>query len=89
MENESLMKTPLIISILIVALNLMPNISFADNDDNQYPAANFQPKVLYIDRDFIKVNSTETNCASKSVGEKSVYDPKYPAANFEPRVIYP
>ncbi len=52
------------------------------SDDN-YPAANFEPKVIYF----------EKGAAEKSVstgkGVKSVFDAKYPAANFEPKVIYP
>ncbi len=76
------MKSPLIISALSVAILLIPNISTANSVDAKYPAANFQPKVIYLDKDAAKGSI-------KSFGKKSVYDPKYPAANFEPKVIYP
>ena len=86
------MKTSLIISTLTVALALIPGISSANSDDSKYPAANFQPKVIYIDKEAAQataVVAATTNCPSQFVGEKSVYDPKFPAANFEPKVIYP
>lgn len=48
--------------------------------DPNYPAANFQPKVIFSDPSAI----------TKSVKlTKSMFDPKYPASNFEPKVIYP
>jgi hypothetical protein len=61
--------------------------------DAQYPAANFQPKVIYIDKDSVQASaSTSTKCAcpAQKPAEKEVeFDPKYPAANFVPKVIYP
>lgn len=78
------MKTPLIISTLSAAIILTPAISFANSDDGQYPAANFQPTIIYQDKNATKALRTLT-----FHGEKSVFDPQYPAANFEPKVIYP
>lgn len=48
------------------------------------PATNFQPTVVYLDKEAVTAAS-----ASSFIGEKSVFDPKFPAANFEPKVIYP
>jgi len=76
------MKTSLIIGIFTTAITVIPSISSANSNDNKYPAANFQPKVIYIDKEAAKA-------PAKFFGEKSVFDPKYPAANFEPKVIYP
>jgi len=76
------MKTSMIIGVLTAAITLIPSVSSANKDDSKYPAANFQPKVIYLDKDAVK-------SSTKSTGEKSVFDPKYPAANFEPKVIYP
>lgn len=76
------MKTLLTASIMTAAITLVPTTSFANSDDSKYPAANFQPKVIYFNKEAAKE-------PAKYVGEKSVYDPKYPAANFEPKVIYP
>ena len=76
------------------ALLLEPKVIFADESaqssssaekssfDSAFPAANFQPKVLFIDASVASSSNTST-------GEKSKFDPKYPAANFEPKVIYP
>ena len=77
------MKTPLIIGIFTVAITLIPGISSAKNDDSKYPATNFQPKIIYQDKEAIKALDSE-----KYPGEKSAYDPKYPATNFEPKVLY-
>ncbi|TRW98055.1 hypothetical protein [Candidatus Methylobacter oryzae] len=61
--------------------------------DAQYPAANFQPKVIYIDKDLVKsspASSDSTRCPPQKAEEKvAEFDPKYPAANFAPKVIYP
>jgi len=51
--------------------------------DAKYPAASFEPKVIYIDHKLAKASSKAFQ------GEKSVFDPRYPAANFVPKVIYP
>ena len=77
------MNTPLIISTLSAAIILMPGISLANSDESQYPAANFQPKVLFQSEE-----ASNASSAIKSMGEKSVYDPKYPATHFEPKVLY-
>lgn len=59
--------------------------------DAQYPAANFQPKVIYIDKELVQTSaSTKCACPAQKPAEKEVeFDPKYPAANFVPKVIYP
>ncbi len=78
------MKTSFLISIFTIVISLTPSISSAKSDDSKYPASNFQPKVIYLDKEVVKTSTSKI-----SMGEKSVYDPKYPAANFEPKVIYP
>lgn len=74
------MKTPLIISALSAAILFTPGISSAKSDDSQYPAANFQPKVLF--------QSEEASNSSSSMGKKTAYDPAYPATSFEPKIVY-
>ncbi|MDD5320103.1 MAG: hypothetical protein PHD43_05715 [Methylococcales bacterium] len=61
--------------------------------DQQYPAADFQPEVIYQDSDYIAKNSpstpaNKTSKAASSAAEGSVVDSKYPAANFQPEVLY-
>ena len=53
----------------------------------QYPAADFQPKVVYQDKDYQHQGSGASN-ASASVGEKAKADANYPAATFQPKVVY-
>ena len=69
------MKKIIFLGLTIAGLTLGSANALANKDDSKYPAANFQPKVIYIDKDVVK----ET---------KSAFDPKYPAANFQPKVVY-
>ena len=57
------------------------NIKKVDFDSN-YPAANFEPKVIFI-------NEKLAGLGASSKLKKSAFDANYPAANFEPKVIYP
>ena len=59
-----------------LALGLAPLLASAATD-SQYPAANFQPTVIYIDKDAAVAEVAATE-----------FDPKYPAAHFEAKVIY-
>ncbi len=53
--------------------------------ETQYPAADFQPKVVYQDPDYKPApSSTQKTAAAPS----SATDSKYPAANFQPKVVY-
>ncbi|WP_232056805.1 MULTISPECIES: hypothetical protein [Methylomonas] len=62
-----------------------------------YPAADFQPKVVYQDESIVKQAAAESApvaaapCASQAAASGGVVaevDPKYPAANFQPKVLY-
>ncbi len=46
-----------------------------------YPAANFQPKVLYSD-------SSAASSSSSKAAEPVAADPSFPAANFQPKVVF-
>ena len=50
-----------------------------------YPAADFQPKILYQDESYQHQGS---GSSSSSQGEKSTADANFPAANFQPEVLY-
>ena len=55
----------------------------------QYPAADFQPKVVYQDKDYQHEGSESSSSASSaSVGETAKADANYPAATFQPKVVY-
>ncbi len=74
---------------LFTALLLVSSVVSADE---KYPAADFQPSVVYQDENYIK-NSSSTQTAVKHatpvVAEaKTEVDSKYPAADFQPKVIY-
>jgi hypothetical protein len=58
----------------------------------QYPAADFQPKVIYQDETYQHSKSAAadtTSEPSESESESATQvDPQYPAANFQPKVLY-
>jgi len=65
--------------------------------DQQYPAADFQPEVLYQDSAYIAKSGSSSSVAAKPAETKkvdsgssktSVVDSKYPAADFQPEVLY-
>ena len=78
------------------AFALLILASTAAGADQQYPAADFQPEVLYQDSDYIAKNSPATAKAPASTPKAAVssaevskdVDSKYPAANFQPEVLY-
>jgi hypothetical protein len=87
------MKKTIILGLTTAVIALASFTASAGSDD-QYPAANFQPKVVYIDKDAVKdVTKASPKCPdqnSSAPAEKATeFDPKYPAASFTPKVIYP
>ena len=55
----------------------------------KYPAADFQPKVVYQDKDYQHEGSkSSSSSASASFGKKTKADANYPAATFQPKVVY-
>jgi hypothetical protein len=60
----------------------------------QYPAADFQPKVIFHSEAAAAAPATHSvagnsPCApANAKTEETVIDPKFPAANFQPKVIY-
>ncbi|MGR8940181.1 MAG: hypothetical protein ACU83P_01200 [Gammaproteobacteria bacterium] len=53
--------------------------------DSQYPASDFQPKVLYQDSEYKHEGSSAPAAASSSAKPA---DSQYPAADFQPKVVY-
>ncbi len=63
--------------------------------ETQYPAADFQPKVLYKDPDYKHTESTSSkpSATAKTAVEEAkptakVADPNFPAADYQPKVLY-
>ena len=73
------MKKPMILGLAVAVLALT---SFTVSADSKYPAADFEPHVIYLDKSVAPQTSAPAATASSEV------DPKYPAANFQPTVIY-
>ncbi|MCX7097922.1 MAG: hypothetical protein NTV43_08480 [Methylococcales bacterium] len=71
------MKKPVFLGLAIAAIALS-SFSVSVVADSKYPAADFEPSVIYLSKD--------ANTASSSQDESA--DPKYPAANFTPIVVY-
>ena len=62
------------LSMAVIALN--PLIVSAATD-SKYPAADFEPSVIYIDKDAAATDQAQNES-----------DPKYPASNFTPIVVF-
>lgn len=65
----------------------------------EYPAANFQPKVLFQDESVAAASaasSSSSNASAPCVAQEAVpkkeevaeFDPQYPASNFQPKVLF-
>ncbi|MGR9115534.1 MAG: hypothetical protein ACU85E_07190 [Gammaproteobacteria bacterium] len=70
------MKKTLILSLTAATFTLGAMTASATSD-SQYPASDFQPKVIFADKEL-----------TAKPAKKTEYDPKYPATNFEPKVVY-
>lgn len=71
---------------LMVSLLLSASVVQADSD---YPATDFQPKVVFQDSNYKHTGSSSSKSkSSASKGEVSVADSNYPAANFQPEVLF-
>ena len=67
------------LNAFLMGLVLMSSMAQAE----EYPAADFQPKVLYTDSDYKPPAES-----SSSTAKSSASDSKYPAADFQPEVLY-
>ena len=67
----------LILPTILISLNSSITVA-----SEKYPAANFEPTVIYSNQDYQATNT------GKSTRETSKADANYPAANFEPKTIY-
>ena len=70
------MKKTIFLGLAMAGFMLNPIILSAATD-SKYPAADFEPSVIYIDKDAV---------AKDQVQDES--DPKYPASNFTPIVVF-
>ena len=69
---------------IFIALLLASSAAKAE----QYPAANFQPKVIYISEELSTAATPTASSPCVQKVEQTAFDPKYPAASFQPKVIY-
>ncbi len=77
------MKNNYVTNALCMALLLFSSMAAAET---KYPAADFQPKVIYQDEGY--QHSQPSATAAGSQAKSATVDPKYPAANFQPKVLY-
>ena len=66
------------LGLLLAGIIFTPLAAVANSDDSKYPAANFQPTVIFAD-EFAK---------SSGGSGQSAFDADYPAASFQPKVLY-
>ena len=62
---------------LTIALITLNSIRVSAATDSKYPAADFEPSVIYIDKDAVAPDQVQNES-----------DPKYPASNFTPIVVF-
>ncbi|BBL56934.1 hypothetical protein [Methylomonas koyamae] len=76
----------------VVSMFAVPSVWAVD-----YPAADFQPKVVYRDPSIVEVAPAPASAAAATANvatpcvnqqQQAEADPKYPAANFQPKVVY-
>ena len=70
------MKKSIILGLAMAVIAVNPLILSAATD-SKYPAADFEPSVIYIDKDAAGAEQVQNEA-----------DPKYPASNFTPIVVY-
>ncbi|NOT83713.1 MAG: hypothetical protein HOP02_02810 [Methylococcaceae bacterium] len=75
-------------SAIILSIALSPLTTFAQTDI-QYPAANFEPKVVFIDTAAVTNAKTPAQESSPTHAKQAEFDPQHPAAFFQPKIIYP
>ncbi len=63
---------------LLIAVGIASPLTAAA--DSKYPAADYQPKVIFADE--------SAKSSAPATGEKSSFDADFPAANFQPKVLY-
>jgi hypothetical protein len=73
-----------ILNVFLMGLVLTSFMAKAED----YPAANFQPKVLYSDTDYKPPASAAPSSSTAAESSVSVDDSKYPATNFQPKVLF-
>lgn len=83
-------KNNLLQSAIVALLVASPFAAYADS---QYPATDFEPKILYQDESvkaFKPTTSTSTAAAPVQAAPavSTADDSKYPATNFEPKVVF-
>lgn len=79
-------KSNLILAVFITSLLAAFSVHAQD-----YPASNFQPKVIFSSEPAVSATSASvaasaTPCAPKA--EQTAPDPNFPASSFQPKVIF-
>lgn len=93
------MKKPMILGL---AVAVMAVTSLTVSADSKYPASDFEPQVIYLDKSVAAQTSAPASnsqstpaCPPNTTAQASAspaveeFDPKYPAASFQPKVVYP
>jgi hypothetical protein len=62
---------------LAMALIVLNPLILSAATDSKYPAADFEPSVIYLDKDAVAKDQAQHES-----------DPKYPASNFTPIVVF-
>jgi hypothetical protein len=77
---------------LLIAGLLSSSVAFAE----EYPASNFQPKVIYssdaVTKSLPATSTASSPCEPKAghtaQAEQTPFDARYPASSFQPKVVF-
>jgi hypothetical protein len=77
---------------LLIACLLTSSVAFAQ----EYPASNFQPKVIYSSEAVTQSSATASNASPDCIpkaghtaqAEQTPFDARYPAASFQPKIVF-
>lgn len=81
------MMTKTIVLGLAASSFAFASLTASATSDEKYPASDFQPKVVFIDKEL--ADQSDASPAATAPAQQAQFDPKYPAAYFQPKVIYP
>jgi len=70
---------------VLAALVLASSSVLAGSD---YPAADFQPKVVFSDPSAASASASKPAAAAPAAAQVEEADPNFPATNFQPKVLY-
>jgi hypothetical protein len=90
MNNTNIFKSiilaafPISFTLSAKEISIVPSTTIQTNFDAKYPAAYFQPKVIFLS----ETSGESSTAAPQNTTDQAEMDLRYPAANFQPKIIF-